>query len=103
MGPRPWKPAKELDGAIDRGDLSYAIALAEELRIERGRPIPLAVALRMLPLAATRPDYDAWALRWLARWLSECEPTIDQAAEAAATLADLPDEPLGLDRLLEML
>ena len=103
VGPRPWRPAAELDGAIERGDLRYAVTLAEELRIERGKPIPLDVALRMLPLAATRPDYDAWARRWLARWLTEREPTIDQAAEAAAALADLPSEPLGLVALLGML
>jgi hypothetical protein len=103
MGPRPWKPANELDGAISRGDLSYAITLAEELRLARGRPIPLDVALRMLPLAVARRDYNRWACRWLSRWLGEREPTIEQAAEAAATLADLPHEPVGLDRLLEML
>jgi hypothetical protein len=100
MTPRPWKPAAELDGAIRRGDLPYAITLADELRIERGRPIPLDVALKMLPLAATRPDYDRWACRWLSRWLSERNPSIEQAADAAAMLADLPSEPDRFESLL---
>jgi hypothetical protein len=48
-----------------------------------------------------RTDYDPWAARWLVRWLSEAEwPSIDQAAELAATLADLPAEPAALDGLL---
>jgi hypothetical protein len=61
------------------------------------------MALRMLALAATRPDYDRWACRWLARWLSERDPSIEQVAEVAATLADLPSEPAGLDAVLGML
>ena len=41
------------------------------------------------------PEHDdVWALRWLARWISETHGvTIDRAAEVAATLADLPAEP----------
>jgi hypothetical protein len=78
-------------------------ALADELRIERGRPIPLDVALKMLPLAAQRPDYDRWACRWLARWLTETRPTADQAADAAAALAELPAEPQAMDGLLRMI
>jgi hypothetical protein len=96
MAPRPWKPAAELDGALDRGDLRYAMSLAEELRIEKGRPIPLDTASRFLPLIARESprEYDAWALRWLARWASENKAaTIEQAAEIAASLADLPAEP----------
>jgi hypothetical protein len=99
MGPRPWRPAAELDGALERGDLRYAVSLAEELRIERGRPIELEIAVRFLPLIARESpsEYDAWALRWLARWLAEtAAATIDQAAELAASLADLPAEPSAL-------
>jgi hypothetical protein len=33
MTPRPWNPKIELDGALQRGDLRYAMTLAEELRI----------------------------------------------------------------------
>lgn len=103
MSPRPWRPAAELEAALERGDLRFAVALAEELRIERGRPIELPLAARFLPLiAATSPsEYDAYALRWLSRWIDETgTATIEQAAEMAASLADLPSEPVMLGRLL---
>jgi hypothetical protein len=93
MGPRPWRPAAELEAALDRGDLRYAMALAEEVRLERGQPISLEFAARFLPLIARESprEYDAWALRWLTRWAQESGAvTIEQAAEIAASLADLP-------------
>jgi len=96
MAPRPWRPAAELEQALERGDLRYAVALAEEVRVERGRPIELRTAARFLPLiaAASPGEYDAYALRWLARWVAESgTATIEQAAEIAASLADLPTEP----------
>jgi hypothetical protein len=80
VAPRPWRPAAELDAALDRGDLRYAKALADELRIERGKPIPLDLAARFLPLIAeaSSSEFDAYAVRWLLRWLSEAPaPTID--------------------------
>jgi hypothetical protein len=97
----PWKPAVELDGALERGDLRYAITLAAEVAEDRGRPIDLDTALRFLPLVATRrpAEYDAWALRWLVRWTSEGATTIERAAEVAARLADLPAEPMALDAI----
>ena len=101
MAPRPWRPADELEGALERGDLRYALALAEELRID-GKPIRLPVARRFLPLiAAQRPDeYDAWACRFLTRWLRETpRASIEQAAEAAATLADGAQDPTVLRSL----
>jgi len=103
MGPRPWKPAVELVGALDRGDLSLAKVLAAEAAEER--PLPLSLAARFLPLvAAAGEDYDAWARRWLVRWLEATQrPTIEQAAELAATLADLPAEPQALDGILGIL
>ena len=78
MTARPWKPAIELDGALDRGDLPYAITLAAEVAEDRNRPIDLDMALRFLPLVATRePEhYDAWVLRWLGRWMDEGQATI---------------------------
>jgi len=97
MGPRPWKPAVELDAALERGELRFAMSLAEELRLERGKPIDLATASRFLPLIAKESpqEFDAWALRWLSRWVSETPgATIEQAAEVAAALADLPSEPV---------
>jgi hypothetical protein len=96
MAPRPYRPARELEGAIERGELDFAIALAHEVAQEWGRPIDLDLALRLLALVATqRSDaYDAWALRWLGRWLLETHgATIDQAADVAGSLADLPAEP----------
>jgi hypothetical protein len=101
LGPRPWKPAEELEGALERGDLRFAISLAEELRIE-GKPIDLQTAARFLPLIARESprEFDSWALRWLSRWLAETDaPTIEQAAEVSAMLADLPEEPMVVDRL----
>ncbi len=101
MGPRRWEPRIELDGALDRGELAFAVTLALELSVD-GRAIDLPTALRFLPLVAEqRPaDYDAWAKRWLARWATEVsEPTIETAAEIAASLADLPSEPSVIDRL----
>lgn len=97
MGPRPWKPDAELGGALDRGDLRYAVTLATEVAEERRRPIDLATALRFLALIAKESpsEFDAWALRWLARWASETPAaTIEQAADVAASLADLPSEPV---------
>jgi hypothetical protein len=103
MAPRPWKPAAELEAALERGDLRFAMTLAEELRLERGKPVSLELAARFLPLIARESpsEYDAWALRWLARWASETgSATVEQAAEVAAGLADLPSEPAMLERLL---
>jgi hypothetical protein len=100
MTARPWKPAVELDGALERGDLAYAITLAAEVAEDHGRPLDLGTALRFLPaVAAQRPaEFDAWALRWLARWISETsEATIGRAAEIACCLADAQGEPIALE------
>jgi hypothetical protein len=96
MAPRPYRPLAELDAALTRGELDFAVTLAAEVSLERRRPIDLELALRFLPLLAAQRsrDYDAWALRWLARWIDEADGvTIDRAAELAASLADLPSEP----------
>lgn len=106
MSPRPWRPAAELEKALERGDLRYAVSLAEEVRLERGRPVELALAARFLPLiaAASPGEYDAYALRWLARWVAETgTATIEQAAEIAASLADLPVEPKMLEAITQAL
>jgi hypothetical protein len=108
MAPRPWRPLAELEGALARGDLRYAVTLAEELRAQRARPIPLDLAARFLPLIALHSpgEYDSWARRWLIRWLAEHEEArIRQAAEIAGILADLPREPAAagaLDSLLAL-
>jgi len=99
MGLGPYRPARELERAIERRELDIAIAIAKE--IARERPIGLALALRLVSLvAAEGRDYDLWACRWLARWLAETpDATIALAAEVAATLADLPAEPQAVDSI----
>jgi hypothetical protein len=100
---RPWRPEVELERALERGDLRYATALAEEVRIERRRPIPLEIAARFLPLIARESpgEYDAWALRWLTRWIHETgAPTIQHASDVAVSLARVPSEPGALDEVL---
>jgi hypothetical protein len=95
IGPRPWKPAVELDGALDRGDLPYAITLAHE--VAEDRPLDLRLAARFLPIVAMQrtEQYDAWAKRWFVRWLNETpRPRIDTAAEIAGALEELPIEPV---------
>jgi hypothetical protein len=100
MTARPWRPEAELEGALERGELDYAIALAAEVAEARGRPLDLVSALRFLPaVAAKRPaEFDAWALRWLARWIGETPtPTIGRAAEIACSLADAQRQPIALE------
>jgi hypothetical protein len=62
--------------------------------------VDLDTALRFLPLVAVKqPDaYDAWALRWLGRWITEASgATIDAALDVAAGLAALPVEPEAIE------
>jgi hypothetical protein len=102
MTPRPWRPAAELDAALERGDLRYAIALADELRATRGRPVELDTATRFLPLIARESprEYDAYALRWLGRWLGEAgAATIERAAAVTALLCALRRDDGALERL----
>jgi hypothetical protein len=106
MGPRPYNPKIELAGALDRGHLDHSILLAREVAEDSRRAIPLDVALAFLPLVARErtEDYDGWALRWLARWITEsAEATIDRAAEVACSLADARTEPLALDSIRQSL
>ncbi len=87
----------ELEGAIRRGDLEMASAIARDFARERGRPIDLGLALELLPLVVVRDldAYDVWACRWLGRWLRETRgASIERAAELAGALADLPGEPV---------
>src|SRR6476469_6493509 len=91
MGTGPHRPVRELEGAIKRGDLQMASAIARDFAHEPGRPIDLGLALELLPLVVAHdlPAYDGWACRWLARWLKETRgATIERAAELADALAD---------------
>jgi hypothetical protein len=94
---RPYRPARELEAHLDRGELDFAIALAKVIAHERASPLELDVTLRFLPLvAAQRPDvFDEWTLRWLERWCGELRgrASIDDAAERAASLAEIPVDP----------
>jgi hypothetical protein len=102
MGLGPHRPIRDLERAIERSDLGMAVAIAKDVGREHGRPIPLDLALRFLPLVVVQQldSYDGWACRWLVRWLLENPgATIDQAAEVAGTLADLPTEPSTLETL----
>jgi hypothetical protein len=105
MAPRPYNPRIELEGALDRANLHHAIVLAAEVTEDRRGPIDLELALRFLPLVAVeQPEhYDAYALRWLGRWISETPgATIEQAADVAASLADLPAEPSSLEAIRQI-
>ncbi|HXB64115.1 MAG TPA: hypothetical protein VNV42_04475 [Solirubrobacteraceae bacterium] len=100
MGEVPYRPIKEIENLCARGDLRLAVAI--DYARETGHPIPLAGALGMLAAIVRESpgEYDAWACRWLSRWLAERNaPTIAKAAELAALLAALPEEPAALDAL----
>jgi hypothetical protein len=105
VGLGPYRPIKDLERALDRGDLQMAIAAAKDCRREYGHPINLDIAVRFLPLLATDPtSYNTWACRWLSRWLTETPaPTIEQTAELAGCLESLASEPDTLGVILGML
>jgi hypothetical protein len=106
MGLGPYRPVRDLERAVDRGDLPMAVAAAKDIAREYGRPIPVDLALRLLPLVAAQrhEQYDQWACRWLARWLRDAEGvTIDRAAEIAGALAGLPSDPQAVDAIRETL
>ncbi len=103
MGVGPYRPVRELEAALERRELDIAIGIAKDIARER-KPIGLELALRLVALVAAQgSDYDLWACRWLARWLRETpDTTIALATEVAATLADLPAEPQGVDAIRQV-
>jgi hypothetical protein len=105
MGLGPYRPVRDLERALARADLRMAVAAARDCAREYGRPIDLELALRFLPLVAAKDGaYDAWACRWLVRWLRESpQRSIDDAAEVSGCLAELPSEPQALDAILRMI
>jgi len=94
---RPYRPTRELEAHLARGELDFAIALARGLADEGARPLDLALSARFLPLIALqRPAaFDVWTLRWLERWCGELREraSIDDAGEIAAGLAEIPIDP----------
>lgn len=94
---RPYRPVRELEAHLDRGELDFAITLARVAAQERARPLDLRLMLRFLPLIATqRPDeFDVWTLRWLERWCEELRgrASIDDAVELVEALAEIPIDP----------
>jgi hypothetical protein len=46
MGLGPYRPVRDLEHAVDRGDLRMAVAVAKDFAREYGRPIPIDLALR---------------------------------------------------------
>jgi hypothetical protein len=101
---RPYRPLRELEDHLDRGELEFALALAHSLADERERPLELELVLRFLPLiAVARPAaFDPWTLRWLERWCDENRvlSSIDDAFEVVGGLAEIPADPeRGLERI----
>lgn len=94
---RPYRPVRELEAHLERGELEFALALARAIAVEREQPLDLAVTIRFLPLiAADRPEsFDVWALRWLERWCAEARrrASVDDAVELAQGLAEIPIDP----------
>ena len=94
---RPYRPVRELEAHLERGELEFALALARAIAVEREQPLDLAVMVRFLPLIATdRPeDFDVWALRWLERWCGEMRKraSIDDGVEVVQGLAEIPIDP----------
>lgn len=73
---------------------------------ESGSPLDLDRSLELVVLAATeRPEvYEAWAAKWLARWLLERDNvTVERATDIAGALADLRTEPKAADAIRAVL
>lgn len=94
---RPYRPVRELESHLRRGELDFALALARGLVRERERPLELDVTVLFLPvIAAQRPEiFDVWALRWLERWCGEVphRASIDDAVDVVGGLAEFPVDP----------
>ena len=101
---RPYRPLRELEDHLDRGELEFALVLARSIADERDRPLELELTVRFLPLiAVSRPAvYDPWTLRWLERWCDENRllASIDDALEVVGGLVEIPADPeRGLERI----
>jgi hypothetical protein len=86
----------EVKCAIEHENLDEAITAARDFARQRGHPIPLKLAATFLPVIVRQSpsEYDSYALRFFGRWISEGKGrTIDEAADVAAALAELPENP----------
>jgi hypothetical protein len=96
---RPYRPVRELEAHLERGELDFAMALARGIAAERSRPLELELMLRFLPLLAVqRPEaFDPWALRWLERWCGELRgrASVEEALEVVGGLAEMTVDPEG--------
>jgi hypothetical protein len=72
---RPGKPDVELDGALDRGDLSFAVMLAAEVADDQPGGNGLDTSLRFLALVATKKPRQSWCSSRLNRQLGGAEET----------------------------
>jgi hypothetical protein len=94
---RPYRPTRELEAHLARGELDFALALARGIAAERSRPLELELMLGFLPLLAVqRPEaFDPWALRWLERWCGELRgrASVEEAHELVGGLAEMTVDP----------
>ena len=63
---RPFRPIRELEGHLQRGELDFAIALARIAASERTRPLELELTVRFLP--PQHDDQAAGEVRPATRW-----------------------------------
>ena len=72
--------------AIERGNLLVAEVTAREVG-----PLDLSEALELTALVAlrNRERSQRFAVRWLARWIEETEPTLEEVVMVAGCLAAL--------------
>ncbi len=94
---RPYRPVRELEAHLERGELEFALALARAIAVEREHPLDLELTIHFLPLiAAEKPEaFDVWSLRWLERWCGELRrsASIDDAVDVVQGLAEIPVDP----------
>jgi hypothetical protein len=92
---RPFRPVRELEAHLERGELDSAVVLARGIAGERGRSLDLNLSLRFLPLVARqRPErYDSWALRWLEQWCAQMRDVagVEESVDVASALVAIAE------------
>ena len=76
--------------AIQNHNVIAAESAAWEMKAARGKPVPLDFAIALVHLYAEKHDkrYEAAALRYLERYISEERPSLLDVAGTAASLAE---------------